>query len=214
MALYSEENKIMMPKWMECTWRRVPCDKGNCRICGKIKKDREQHIVNGEDPDSMGAIIEDVSNTFKEALATIKKDAEAKGFNITNIDDIQEPPKPKEFSLYNKIKEWHDGISKIIKEAEEVESFWLNTEEAADLSWYNYTVIAKTYRQLCNRWHIENKDDYGNFDYEYTKYVLEECFKILKNSLSILSKIDSNEKGKLILSLMHLPTLEKDILEI
>ena len=60
----------------------------------------------------------------------------------------------------------------------------MESETIKDLSWYSNTFTVKTYRQLCNRWHIKKGDEYGKFDYEYTKYVLEECVRILKKSLS------------------------------
>ncbi|MBU4298954.1 hypothetical protein KJ636_02845 [Patescibacteria group bacterium] len=42
-----EKKGFQMPKWMECNWRRVPCGKENCPICGRIKKDRQRLIYSG-----------------------------------------------------------------------------------------------------------------------------------------------------------------------
>ncbi len=33
------KGELMMPKWMECTWRRVPCGQDECKICSGIKQD-------------------------------------------------------------------------------------------------------------------------------------------------------------------------------
>ena len=68
--------KFKMPKWMDCAWRRVACEKDSCPICGRINKDRKRHIEAGEDPDDIGMVFEDVGRTFKETLELIKKDAE------------------------------------------------------------------------------------------------------------------------------------------
>lgn len=212
-GLKQKEN-FKMPKWMECTWRRIPCGKDNCPICGRIKRDRQRHIEKGEDPDDIKSVFEDVGRNLKEALAMIKKDAERMGIDITNIDNIQEPPAPEEFPLYNKVKEWHDFVFEIIEEAEKAEDLLLLTEAAQDLSWYSNILLAKVYRQLCNKWYIKNGNDYGEFDYQYTKYVLKECLKILKQSFRELASPYSNREINLILADEELSSLEKKILKI
>lgn len=203
-----------MPKWMECTWRRVPCGKDDCPICGRIKKDRQKHIERGEDPDDPKFAIEDVGQNLKEALQIIKEDAESKGFDITNIKDIQEPPQPKEFPLYNKVEEWNKSVRALENTAEASGEFWLHTEEAADLFWYANILMARTYRQLCNKWHIKNGDDYGSFDYQYTAYVLKECLKILKESLKESVKNNRTRAKELNLIYSDLLKLEREILKI
>lgn len=206
-----------MPKWMECTWRRVPCGKDKCRICGQIKRDRQKHITRGENPDSIKSVLEDVGDTFREALTMIKKDAESKGFDISNIDDIKELSRSEEFPLYKKVKKWRDTILKIAEaehQSHTCESLWLNTEEAADLFWYINTLSVKTYRQLCNRWHIKTGGEHGDFDYKYTKHVLKECLEILKKSLKDLSFLAPAKTGELITALAELNNLEREILKI
>ncbi|MBU4350941.1 hypothetical protein KKH63_01255 [Patescibacteria group bacterium] len=201
-----------MPKWMECTWRRVPCGKDDCPICGRIKKDRQRHIEKGEDFDDFENAIKDVDQNFKEALEIINKDAESKGFNIANIENIKEPPEPKKFPLYIKINQWNKKIMALEDMARLSEVFWIYTEAAADLFWYANTLMAKIYRQLCNRWHIENGGEYGDFDYQYTGRVLEECLKILKKSLRELIKGNISQKREFDLILSQLLKLEKEII--
>jgi len=72
----------------------------------------------------------------------------------------------------------------------------------------------KTYRQLCNRWHLENGDDYGDYDHEYTGGVLRECLKILKEAFVALSELSLEQNGKLAIAAIYLAGLEKDILNI
>jgi len=186
---------------MDCAWRRVACEKDTCPICGHINKDRKRHIDVGEDPDDIDMIFEDVGRTFKETLELIKKDAESKGFDITNIDDIKEPPRPEKFGLYRKLAEWHKELTKFLAIAEKSESMWLYTPEGQDLSWYKNILLAKVYRQLCNRWELDNGAEYGKEDFEYTKYVLDECFKILESAFSELIQIDSPQKSGLLVLL-------------
>lgn len=203
-----------MPKWMECTWRREACEKDSCRICGRINRDRRRHIEAGEDPDSWDSVFDDVGRNFKEALQMIKRDAAARGIDITNIDEIQEPPEPEKFLLWRKVSNWHKQLIKLVRQAEHSEELWLGTEEAADLLWYMNTLHAKVYRQLCNRWHMKVGDGYGDFDYEYTQYVLSECLRILGHSLSELIKLDSPQKWGLLVVSGELGKLEQEILKI
>ena len=214
MLMKLPKRKFEMPKWMECTWRRVPCGRDDCPICGQIKKDRQKHIEKGENPDSMESAFEDVGRNLKEAISMIKRDVERFGIDITNIEDIKEPPEPESFPLYKEVKKWEKEVSKIGDEAELSGSWWIHTEAAADLFWYSRTLLAKTYRQLCNRWHIKNGDDYGKFDHKYTRYVLKECLKILKNSLKELVSNNYPQKRELDSIYSNLLKLEKQIIKI
>lgn len=209
-----KKDKFKMPKWMDCAWRRVACERDNCPICGRVEKDRQRHIKKGEGPDDMKCVLEDVERNLKEALGMIKKDAERMGIDISNIDDIEEPPEPEKFPLYNKVGQWRKTILLIGETAENLDNFWLHTEAAADLFWYCNTIAAKTYRQLCNRWHLDHGDDYGEFDYEYTNCVLKECFRILKNALKVLAKNDTSLNKDLGLAFVELKNLEKEIMKI
>lgn len=203
-----------MPEWMDCTWRRIPCGRDDCPICGKIKQDEEKHIQKGEDPDSPEAMLEDVSHNFREALEAIKADAEDQGIDIENIDDIKEPPKPQEFDLYEKTKRWWDSVMVLVKESESEKGSWLETEAGKDLVWYANTVLAKTYRQLCNRWHLENGDEYGDVDYDYTQYVLKEVFKFLDDALRDLQEKNTKHNKEFKLAQIFLNQLKNEILNI
>lgn len=208
------KGEMKMPEWMECSWRRISCGKNECPICGKIRKNREKWVERGEDPDDIKHVLEDVGQNFKEVLTMIKKDAKSMGIDITNIDDVEEPPEESEFPLYLEAEKWRKEVFKIAEDARISGSFWLLTEAAEDIFWYSNTILAKIYRQLCNRWHIENGDDYGEFDYKYTKYVLEECIKILKKSLTDLISATESQGETFNSLLLRLENLEKQILNI
>ncbi|MDP3954271.1 MAG: hypothetical protein Q8Q06_02550 [bacterium] len=179
-------NGVDFPVWMECTWRRITCGKNACLFCGRINKNRELHIDRGEDPDSMEAALEDVSGNFKEVFKMIKADADSKGIDIENlkdVDNMKEPPEPEKFRLYKKIMAWHDSTFDVIEDALLAGQDWADGDHGLDLAWYANLLPAKTYRQLCNRWFLDNGEDYGDFDFEYTAYVLKECMDAVKNSL-------------------------------
>lgn len=203
-----------MPEFMDCTWRRVACDKFECKICGKIKRDRMAHVIKGEDPDDMKNVFEDVGTSLREALIMIKKDAEKRGIDIENIkeDELQKPPEPEEFPLYKKVETWHKSATKLVQHAEKASSAWLLTEAGADLVWYKNTILVKTYRQLCTRWELNREQEYGEFDFNYTKYVLGECFNILKKSLKEL--FASMQLKEFNILLTKLAKLEKEVMSI
>ena len=201
-----------MPKWMECGWRRIPCEKSDCPICGRIQQDRLRHIMAGENPDDVKSCLEDVSRNFKEVLAMIKKDCEAQGIEISNIDKIQEPPEPKEFPLYQKVKKWRDETVFFFDNP--LNEFLIYTEAVQNILWYADTLLAKVYRQLCNKWHIENGDEYGEFDFQYTKHVLKECVNILKKSLRELERNNSSQKEFWTVKISEFCLLEKEIFKI
>jgi len=203
-----------MPKWLDCTWRRVSCGKDECKICGRIKQDRMRHIIKGEDPDSMKSAFEDAGRSLKETLEIVRRDAKKRGIDITNLKDIEESPDPEEFPLYNKVLQWREALDKTARSAGETGHPWFYTEAAADLLWYKNMFLAKIYRQLCNRRERERGEEYGKVDSQYTKYVLEECIKILKQSLVQLSELNSPQRGGLMAALTRLAELEKQILEI
>lgn len=205
-----------IPEWWDCAWRRVPCGKNGCKICDKIERDRLRHIIKGENPDDMKNIFEDVSNSLGGALAMIKQDAAEMGIDIVNINEaeLEEPPESDTFPLYQKAAEWQDGVAAIIEDADLRGNAWLLTEAAADLGWYKNILLAKIYRQLRNRWHLDQKDEYGDVDYKYTKYVLDECLKILEKSLLELSANGSPQSVRLKRCLNRLQELKEFILSI
>lgn len=207
-------NNFRIPKWWECGWRRVSCNKTSCRLCGRILRDKQKHIERGEDPDDWKYVFEDVGNSLGEALSMIKKDAERIGIEITNVGGTGEPPEPGKFILYGKVNRWRESVLNIANLASAADELWLDSVAAADLLWYKNKLAAKTYRQLCNRWHLGRGDEYGEVDYKYTKYVLGECLRILKQSLAELSALNSGQKAELMLASGKLAELEKSILSI
>lgn len=209
-----ELKDFKMPGFMDCTWRRVACEKFECKICNKIQGDRMRHLAKGEDPDDIKNVFEDVGKSLQEVLVMIKKDAKNLGINIENIDEgtLCEPPEPEEFPLYKKLKKWQKNVSKLVQDAENQVSALILTEAAADLIWYKNTILVKTYRQLSTRWALNRGEEYGEFDFKYTKYVLGGCLKILKKSLKELST--STEKREFKILLKEFIKIEKEIIAI
>lgn len=209
-----DKAKSKIPTWMDCAWRRLPCEKEDCPLCSQMTKDREKHIAKGEDPDSMSAALDDVGDYFKKTLKAIKKSAKENGLNLVDVKKLKEPPEPHAFPVYHKVNNWREGIQNIAENSDDVSSSWLFSEAGEDLLWYSNTLAAKTYRQLTNRWHLEGGSDYGDFDHEYTEYVLNECVQLLKSALGELIDMNTVQQGKFSIALMSLAGLEEDIVKI
>ncbi len=160
--------------------------------------------------------MEDTGNSLGEALAMIKKQVEELGIDLANIgaEELQKPPQAYEFPLYKKVAEWRNGLNDIADEAEISGAPWIYTEAAADLIWYKNTLATKTYRQLCNRWHLDRGDQYREFDHQYTKSVLEECLLILKRALAEVVSPNMPSRSKLAEVLAGLRDFESEVLEI
>jgi hypothetical protein len=210
-----EYDEPEIPTWMDCTWRRVPCGKEVCHVCG----DEATQIPGGEGhvsdaTNSPETIFEEVAHSLEEALTMVRKHAEEMGIDITGTNNIIAPPKPKQFLLYRKVEEWHEAVHSIVEDAITAGSLWIHTEAAADLFWYTHVLSSKVYRQLCNRWSREKEGDLDMVDYDYTKRVLQECLTTLQKSLAELSLLKTGQKGELMLYLGRLKDLEKQILEI
>lgn len=198
-------------KWMDCVWKRVSCGKDTCPICGEIKK---AGVKKKKKNKNMITALEDISKSLGKVLNQIKKDAKKMGIDIVNFDKTGEPPAPEKFPLYNKIKVWRDQMKQVMRKAEQSREIWIYTEAFEDLIWYINLFPVKVYRQLCNKWYLENNKDYGDYDYKYTRYVLKECSKIIKKCLGIVMIFDSLEKEILVINAAMLMSLEKEIKKI
>lgn len=203
-----------IPEWEDCVWKRVPCGKDECPICGRIKQNRWRNIVKGKNPDDMESVFEDVKNIFKETIALLKADCKRQGIDLDDIGQTNEPepPKPEEFPLYLKIKEWRDSVFKLA--TSKGSAFWLATEEAQDLLWYANILTAKTYRQLCNKWEMERDHEYTDADYDHTKKVISESLKIIKKSLLSADNLGNGLKVRFEKSGKALADLESELVEI
>jgi hypothetical protein len=211
-AKAKKEREFKMPEWIDCSWRRKSCDRDECPICGRIKRDREKRIARGENPDDMKYVIKDVSRNLKKTLALMRKDAEKFGIDIENVEAVVEPPEPENFPLNKEVDEWRNSVFSLAEGSGNPP--WAYTESAEDLFWYANTISAKTYRQLCNRWQLERGSDFENFDYAYTKRVLTECFEEIRKAVSDLMPICSNDKVKLMLIADGATRLKEKVLKI
>ncbi|MEW6203453.1 MAG: hypothetical protein AB1546_15870, partial [bacterium] len=94
---------------------------------------------------------------------------------------------------------WYKKLHNILVQAEQDGDLWLDEDAGKDLSWYSLTITAKVYRQLCNIWEMNNeKEETEEIDYNYTAYVIKECFKIIKNSLGQIASTDEKYRDDML----------------
>ena len=171
-------------EWLDCAWKRVPCGKRSCPLCGRVARDRDRLLREGKDPDSIQGVFDSVGASFAETMALMQKEAERLGIDISNLDDIKEPPEPAAFPLWVTTRAWQMRLRAFVSVEEKRGAHWLRTEAAANLTWYAGTFGAKVYRQLSNEWHIARNDGYGDFDYEYTADVLRRVIMMLMKAFA------------------------------
>ncbi len=183
------DKKAGMPKWMDCTWKRVPCMEDKCPICSRLKE------------------IDEVSDIFDRGELLIEVADEAE-------EARDELPGPEEFPFYKEVRSWMEGVILTAEESKETGDFWIFTEEATELFWYVNVLSAKVYRQLCNKYLLENSEDGNIVDYRYTEYVLSESIKRIKIAIKEIILAEPTQKHKLNLTYMRLESLEEKILNI
>jgi len=213
-------DNFTVPRWWECGWRRVPCNKKDCRVCGRVLRDRDRHLIRGTDPDGWEVIGQDIRNSFEETTELIKEEVEEMGLDWEEVRSAAANfkkdgmPNLRESPIYRKVARWRSNIYQIAEVAMEDDELWLESEMGADLMWYKNTLVSKIFRQLTNCWDLSRGERSARVDYFYTRYVLGECIAILKKSLRQLSLLQSGQKAELMLSFAGLRKLEQEILSI
>lgn len=213
-ALIVKNRPPEMKAWQDCQWRRLPCGRGNCPICFRLKSGREAHIAKGEDPDTWENAIEDVSNSFKEMIELLRKDAERMGIDLEAEGEAEEPVPsiPNDYSVYGQLMEWRQGIYDIAEASDAASDAWLYTEAGQDLVWYSSTLMVKIYRQLRTVWRIANdKAEYLDLEYNYTGYVLGEVLGILDRALLELSANGGTHARKFSIARLSFDAIKQEI---
>ncbi len=203
-------NGLEAPAWLDCTWRRFGCQKKECPVCSRVQKHRSEHMIHGDDPMAVELALADLRDSFKSAFGHIGRHLKKLGIKA-NMPKLQDPPTPPKFPLMEEVGAWVRGVYGVEEVARENGALWLGTEAAADLFWYANMLGAKVYGRLCGKWYMERGADYGEFDYRYSKKVIDEILGILHRSLHELSLLYATEKGELILAAGELRGLEAKI---
>lgn len=183
---------------MDCSWRRLPCGKEDCKVCGPISHLHFEHLNRGENHGS----LEDTERIITKAVKSI------------NVAWSTEEPQIEDFPIVIMISNWRDSVFSLISNSSAWEKGWIDSEAVADLTWYAGVLCSKTFRQNLNRLDLKNGDPAAVPDYEYTQSVLKTCFRILKKAISLVYIFDVERQSLWRVLRTELMDLEKQILTI
>lgn len=178
----SGESGIRIPSWRKKNF--IPgiynyCDRWceRCTLfhkCFLYSKDQERlkkHLAKGEDPNDWNIVMQDVKESFQEAIQLIKKSAEAQGIDLDAIpDEKYESPDPTDHPLCKHARKYMKMASRFLKRlrkilqkeekslAQRVEVMPSPEKDIGSLQriaycyetivWYHTLVSAKIYRAL------------------------------------------------------------------
>lgn len=183
-----------------------------CFLYSKEKKRNLEHGKKGEDPHDMSVILNDVRESFKEAMELIKKAAEERGIDIENIQVPEhEIPDPHSHPLFKAAENYRRLAAVFLKRlGEEIKKEGLELAEKIEvmpspedeeksfkelvflcnvIAWYHTLISAKIYRALCGG--SEESDEIDISDVNGSAKV---AYLSLNKSINALQKIyDWNE---------------------
>lgn len=202
-----------MPMWLDCAWKRLPCGKADCPVCGRLASHRAEHLDHGDDPQAVEEILNETRGSLEDSFNNLVKHMKHIGIGVP-ISKIKNPPPPSAFPLAREVAAWTESIHSTDWLARDNGALWPEMAAAADMLWYASMLQAKVYKQLCNKWYLDKGIQYGAFDYEYTKSVISQILNILQKSLQELGLLRIDEKGELLLAASALARLEEKIIKI
>jgi hypothetical protein len=211
-----QKSKFTPPVWWDCQWRRVPCGKESCAMCGRIGRARTKHILRGEDPDSVESVLADVKDNFEETFTLLEKSAKKFGVDIHNLPEVEfkEPPDISNSPICIRLQKLYKFVINLEHEATEGFQIWPKLEAGKDLLWYPSIILVKVKRLFNDRWKMGNGDEYIKDDFDYTFYVISESINILKSALMELISKRTHQKVQFSYCYDELESLEKLIFKI
>lgn len=145
-----------IPPYNYCDYRCEECEyMETCKVYQKDRERRLMHQLKGEDPDDMRVVMEDVKESFEEAMDMLRNQAEELGIDLNDIsdDEARQPPEPEVFPLYRQSHEFtlksHDLLKRLRETGFSEPSL---KEEVDNFSWHHTVVSAKLARALTGKW--------------------------------------------------------------
>ncbi len=132
-----------------CDYRCERClETDNCKVYQMLQEKSEHHQNMGRDENEMGAALEDVKETFQEAIEILRERAEGLGLNLDEFSDIaDDTPYLENDPLYESAHDFTMQAHAFIITADalvnENDREWFE-----DVVWHHTVVSAKTYRAL------------------------------------------------------------------
>jgi hypothetical protein len=199
------------PAWLDCEWRRDPCDMQSCPVCSVLESQRDGLVSTDRSADG-GAPGAGVAEVFERALAQLRVVAVRTGTEepLPGGRDDEALLGIDELTLMQTLLTWRAQVHGLFETAYETGLFWPGTECGADLAWYANTLVTKSYRQCVNVWDLQRVDTSAHADYAYVARVLREVLDILFVTLETLA-VHATDRQPFIESLQTLNTCTHDI---
>ncbi len=108
---------------------------------------------------------------------------------------------PRRFPLYRKLDNWHEELHELFEEADQAESIWVESIDAADLDWYMHILLDYVHRLLTYQMGRSKKELSSSTSISYMRYVVSQVCAAIVERLNRLALLDSNEKVSFIMLL-------------
>ena len=193
----ASKNKIA--KNIDCGWKRLPCGKKNCLLCGG-KKENSIKIRKKKDLSSQ---VENIRKDFKKVSRATRLDS---AFIIQEIRKKKEILETPGYNLFEKINAWRMDLLDAYNGMEDL-VFLKEKDAILDSLWYANILAVRIF------WQHEKAGEKNDYYYN-NLYVLEESLNILKGSLEKLIEHYPGHKKDLSLPFIYITGLEKEILNL
>jgi len=206
----NKKTRVNPPKWLDCSWRRVPCGRPDCPICGYFFQ-KQARLKTGQGQAFSASFLYELREHLWVALA--KNGQKNKFFDpdIVLPAAIKKIPPPAHFPACSFLRNWRNDLFRLADTADENWEAWPLLDQGQDLLWYANTLFAKTYHQAVNRWCYRNFHYLNEEDFVYTDYVISEAYEILLASLATIIDLESGPKNKFKLAFVMLTSWREEI---
>jgi len=194
-----QKRAISLPQWLDCTWRRVPCNKKQCPVCSLLTAEEQKLIARGEGEEFVCDVLDDLRYSIAESFLSVV-DSSARGHRTAAHERRAFAKRsPRRFPLYRTLDRWHEELHDLFSDGDDAESFWVQTADAADVDWYMHILLDFTHRQLLYLEKNSAQALRSSVPVAYTRYVIDATAQLVAEGLNRLALLDSTEKGVLIL---------------
>lgn len=193
------------PRWLSCTWRREPCGKRSCPVCGVLSRECRVLRAGGASDDEVLSAIDDLRYDIADAFLKI--------VHIPSVSRVRTPRRVSLYgslrykSLYRALDSWHEELHEIYDEAFDINAFWRESVDAADLDWYAHILLD----------YFERLREYQTVQSVARRYavsVAHEAAQMMVKCLHSIALCDSAQKGALILLSHRFTPLYKELMQL
>jgi len=188
----------------------MPCGKTQCPVCSVLADEQKKMTARGEAAEFMIDVLDDLRYSIAEAFLTII-DSTKETRSHLHAQLAQPRRSPRRFALYRKIDLWHEALHEVFDDAEELESIWTQSADAADTDWYVHILLDYLHRQLEYSAVHSRAQALKSVASTYARSVIAQTTALISDRLNRLALLDSTEKGTLIVLTSRFEQFKKDL---